>query len=70
MIKTPQLSDEQIEQLTNLIDETILGALCDDGICEPDMSDLNEEDPNYDNVWEERANALHAQAIKFIKNNL
>ena len=66
----PKLSEEQIEQLTSLIDETILGALFEDGICEPDMSDMKEEDPNYDETWEERANVLHAQAIQFIKNNL
>lgn len=69
-MKQPQLSEEQIEQLNNLIEFTILPALCEDGACDPDMSDMTTEDPNYDEAWEERSNALYVQAIQYLKNNL
>ena len=67
---TPQLTDDQIEQLQNLIEETILPALSEDGICDPDMSDIDEEDPTYDAVWCDRHEALVDAAVKYLKNNL
>ena len=69
-MKKPQLTQDQIEQLDNLISETILHALQEDGICEPDMSDMDEEHPSYDNEYEDRMNVLYAEAIKYLKNNI
>ena len=66
--KTPQLSDEQIEQLDNLIEYTILQGLYEDGICTPDMSDVKDED--YDNVYQDRQEVLYGEALNYIKNNL
>ena len=67
-MKTPQLSDKQIEQLDNLIEFTILQALYEDGICDPDMSDVKDED--YDDVYQNRKEALYNQALTYLKNNL
>ena len=68
-----KLSPEQIEQLDNLIAETILPALYEDGICEPDMGDvedIDEEETRYDDVYEDRKNVLYAEALNYLKNNL
>ena len=67
-MKPPQLSDDQIEQLDNLIEFTILPGLYEDGICDPDMSDVKDED--YDNVYQDRKEALYNQALTYLKNNL
>jgi len=67
---TPKLTDEQLEQLQNLIEETILPALSEDGICEPNMSDVEEGHPSYDIVWCDRHEALVDAAIKYLKNNM
>lgn len=64
------LTDDQIEQLQNLIDETILPALSEDGICEPNMDDVDEGHPTYDTVWSDRREALVDAAIKYLKNNI
>jgi hypothetical protein len=69
-MKKPKLTQDQIEQLDNLISETILHALQKDGICSPDMSDMDEEDEGYDDCYEDRMNALYVEAIKYLKNNI
>jgi hypothetical protein len=69
-MKKPKLTQDQIEQLDNLISETILHALQEDGICEPDMSDMDEEDDCYDDCYEDRMNVLYVEAIKYLKNNI
>ena len=67
-----KLSPEQIKQLDNLIADTILPALYEeDGICEPDMGDveeIDEEETRYDDVYEYRKNVLYAQALQYLKN--
>ena len=65
-----KLSDEQKQQIDDLISETILPALCEDGICEPDMSDIDEDHPTYDDVYEDRMNVLYVEALNYLKNNL
>ena len=69
-MKLIQLTEEQIEQLDNLIHETILPALREDGICEPDMSDIHEDEPVYDNVWLDRSEKLIEEAIAYLKENI
>jgi len=63
-----KLSTEQLKQLDDLIAETILPALYEDGICEPDMSDV--EDNENDDVYEDRKNVLYTEALNYLKNNL
>ena len=63
-----KLTHEQLEQLDNLIAETILPALYEDGICEPDMEDV--EDNENDDVYEDRKNVLYVEALNYLKNNL
>ena len=65
-----KLSDEQKQQIDDLISETILPALYEDGICEPDMSDMDEDHPTYDDVHQDRMNVLTIEALTYIKNNL
>ena len=69
-MKTPQLSDDQIERLDNLIEFTILPALFEDGICEANMSDVPKSDSNWESICEDRTNALYSQALTYLKNNL
>jgi hypothetical protein len=69
-MKNPKLAQDQIEQLDNLISETILHALQEDGICAPDMSDMDEEDEGFEDCYEDRMNALYVEAIKYLKNNI
>ena len=57
-------------QLNDLISETIMKALYEDGICEPDMSDLDKDSTVYDEVYTDRQEMLVNQAIVYIKNNL
>ena len=66
-----KLTSEQIEQLDNLISETILPALQED-VCLPDMSDMfmEEDQEDFDNVYEDRTNVLYVEALNYIKNNL
>jgi hypothetical protein len=64
------LSLNQEAQLNDLISETILKALYEDGICEPDMSDIAKDSCVYDEVYSERNEMLVNKAIAYIKNNL
>ena len=66
-----KLSTDQLEQLDNLITETILPALVEDGICEPDMSDAkNLDSDEYDNLYQDRLQVLYVEALNYLKNNL
>ena len=64
-----KLNQTQIDQLDRLLDFTILPALQED-ICIPDMSDMNEEDENYDHVSDDRTQVLYVEALDYLKNNL
>ena len=64
-----KLNQTQIDQLDRLLDFTILPALQED-ICNPDMSDMNEEDENYDHVSDDRTQVLYVEALNYLKNNL
>ena len=64
-----QLSDTQKDQIDNLVDN-LLNAINEDGVCEPDMSDVKEGDSSYDNVYEDRSNLLYLEALNYLKNNL
>lgn len=68
MTTTLTLNSES--ELNNLISETIMPALYEDGICEPDMSDIDEDSETYDDVYSDRQELLVNQAIAYIKNNL
>jgi hypothetical protein len=68
-MKTIQLTPEQIEQLDNLITETILPALFDD-ICIADMTDVSKNDSDWDSICEDRMNILYVEALNYLKNNL
>ena len=63
-----KLSAEQLKQLDDLIEHTILPALYEDGICEPDMSDIEDDENDY--VYEDRKNVLYVEALNYLKNNL
>ncbi len=66
-----KLSTEQLEQIDNLIEQTILPALVEDGICEPDMSDAkNLDSDEYDNLYQDRLQVLYVEALNYLKNNL
>ena len=64
-----KLTPQQIELLDNLIAMTIEPALQED-VCIPDMSDMKEDHPDYDQVWEDRVNVLYVEALTYLKNNL
>jgi hypothetical protein len=68
-MKTIQLTPEQIEQLDNLIAETILPALFED-ICIADMTDVSKNDSDWDSICEDRMNILYVEALNYLKNNL
>ena len=71
VMNKPKLSDAQKQQIDDLISETILPALCnEDGVCDPDMSDMKEDHPDYDQVWEDRMTVLYLEALTYLKNNL
>jgi hypothetical protein len=68
-----KLTDEQKQQIDDLIANTILPALYEDGICEPDMGDveeIDEEETRYDDFYEDRKNILYVEALNYLKNNL
>lgn len=65
-----KLTDAQKQQIDDLISETILPALYEDGICEPDMSDVKEDHPTYDDVHQDRMSVLTIEALNYLKNNL
>ena len=64
-----KLNQTQIDQLNHLLEFTILPALQED-ICNPDMSDMNEEDENYDHAYDDRTQVLYVEALNYLKNNL
>lgn len=64
-----KLTQEQIEQLDNLISETILPALQED-ICIPNMEDMVEGHPCFDDTYKDRSNVLFVEALNYLKNNL
>jgi len=65
-----KLTDTQKQQIDDLIANTILPALTEDGICDPNMSDMKEDHPSYDDVYEDRTNVLYLEALTYLKNNL
>jgi len=65
-----KLSTEQLEQLDNLISQTILPALCEDVCVDPDMSDMVEDHPCFNDTYEDRMNDLYVEALNYLKNNL
>ena len=70
---TTKLTQEQLEQIDNLIEQTILPALVEDGdgICEPDMSDAkNLDSDEYDHLYQDRLQVLYVEALTYLKNNL
>ena len=64
-----KLTQDQIERLNALIEETIIPALMED-ICFPDMTDTDEDKDIYDEVYEERSTTLFVESINYLKNNL
>jgi hypothetical protein len=64
-----KLSQEQIEKLDDLIAYTIIPALQED-VCIPNMEDMDEEHPAFDDTFEDRSNVLFVEALNYIKNNL
>ena len=65
-----KLSAEQLKQLDDLIEHTILPALYEDGICEANMSDVPKSNSNWDDICEDRMNVLYVEALNYLKNNL
>ena len=66
-----KLTDTQKQQIDDLIEHTILPALVEDGICEPDMSDAKKLDSEeYDNLYQDRLQVLYVEALNYLKNNL
>ena len=65
-----KLTDAQKQQLDDLIEHTILPALYEDGICEPDMDDVPKSFSNWEDFYEDRKNVLYAEALNYLKNNL
>jgi len=63
-----KLTDEQKQQIDDLITQTILPAVIEDGICEPDMEGV--EDNENDDIYEDRKNVLYVEALNYLKNNL
>ena len=64
-----KLSIEQLNQLDQLIERTILPALYED-VCLANMDDVPKSDSSWDEICEERMNILYGEAITYIKNNL
>jgi hypothetical protein len=56
-MKTPTLTNNQIELIDNLMEQIILSTPSEDGICESNMGD----------VYEYRQNYLCAQAIAYLE---
>ena len=65
-----KLTDSQKQQIDDLISETILPALYEDGICEPDMSDMVEDHSCFNDTQQDRMNVLIIEALNYLKNNL
>jgi hypothetical protein len=64
-----KLSQEQIEKLDDLIAYTIIPALQED-VCIPNMENMDEEHPCFDDTYEDRSNVLFVEAKNYLKNNL
>jgi len=65
-----KLTQNQIDQLDNLISNTIIAGIYEDICIDPDMSDMSEDHPAYDSEYENRLNVLYVEALTYIKNNL
>lgn len=63
------LCPDQIEQLDNLIADTILPALQED-VCFPNMEDMDLDNPIYDEVYCERQDVLLREAMRYLSANL
>ena len=64
-----RLSNKQIEQLDDLIDG-LVHAITEDGVIEPDMSDIQADHPDYNNICEDRMNLLYIEALAYLKNSI
>ena len=64
-----KLTLDQEARLNDLILETILPALQED-VCIPDMSDVSKNNSDWDDICEDRTNALYVEALNYLKNNL
>jgi len=64
-----KLSDKQIEQLDDLIDG-LVHAITENGVIEPNMSDIQADHPDYNNICEDRMNLLYLEALDYLKNNI
>jgi hypothetical protein len=64
-----KLTEEQKQLIDDLIGNTILPALQED-ICIPDMENMSQEHPDYDQIWEDRVEVLYGEALTYLKNNL
>lgn len=64
-----KLSQEQINQLDDLIAQTILPALQED-ICIPNINFIDKTSDVYDEIYNEHSSMLFVEAVNYIKNNL
>lgn len=64
-----KLTDKQKDQLDDLVD-SLMHAITENGVCEPDMSDVQADHPDYDNVYEDRMNLLYVEALNYLKNSI
>jgi hypothetical protein len=64
-----KLTDAQKQQLDDLIEHTILPALCED-ICVANMDDVPKSDSSWEDICEDRMNVLYVEALNYLKNNL
>jgi len=66
-----KLTDAQKQQIDDLIVNTIVPALMEDGICEPDMSDKDvDKDKDFDEIYGDRLDVLYGEALTYLRNNL
>ena len=63
------LSQDQLKQLDDLIEQTILPALQED-VCIANMDDVPKSDPNWEEICEDRTAVLYVEALTYLKNNL
>ena len=69
MFKIMKLTREYTEQLDEFVDSTIIPFIEED-VSIPDMRDVNEDDDDYDNIWEERKKLLLDKVYEYLKNKL
>jgi len=60
-----QTQFDKIDVLLNTIEETL-----QDDICVPDMDDVNKNNPDWEEIYIERANILYMEAYNYLKNNI